>query len=87
MSVFTSVWGVVQAVNNSKDLEFHFPTHNQQREIAAGFKKKSGADFDCVIGAIDGILIWILKPSRKMCTLLKCGEVQFKCSRKDKYRI
>ena len=84
-SVFVSVWGVVDAVNKCKELEFSFPNHEEQQKIAAGFKKKSGANFSNVIGAIDGILIWMMKPSFRWCRLTKCGEGQYKCHRKDKF--
>ena len=86
-SVFTSVWGVVDCINKCKDLEFHFPTKEEQLDISHGYKEKSGALFPCVIGAIDGILIWILKPSRKECDVAGCQEASFKCSRKDKFGI
>ena len=56
-SIYISVWGVVDAVNSTKDLQFSFPSHEQQRVIAAGFCEKSGAQFSNVIGAIDDILI------------------------------
>ena len=59
-SVFTSVWGVVDCVNKCKELDLKFPTKEEQIEISYGYKQKSGALFDCVVGAIDGILIWII---------------------------
>ena len=86
-SIFTSLWGVMACVNKCPDLAFHFPTHEEQREIAEEFRKKSGADFDCIIGAIDGLLIWTLKPTLKLCRMMQCGEAQFKCSRKDKFGL
>ena len=84
-SIFTSLWGVIDCVNKCSDLAFHFPTHAEQREIAKGFFKKSGAKFNCVVGAIDGILIWTLKPTLQQSRQWKCGESYFKCSRKDKF--
>ena len=83
--IFVSIWGVVDAVNSTKELEFSFPDHQQQRNIASGFYKMSGANFSNVIGAIDGILIWMMKPSLKWCRKSKCGEAQYKCFRKDKF--
>jgi hypothetical protein len=48
------------------DLSIEFPRdHGLQRELALEFKKKSNADFDCCVGAVDGILIWIHCPSAK----------------------
>ena len=49
--------------------------------------EKSGASFNCVIGAIDGMLVWTLKPSLKCCETAKCGEKHFLCSRKDKFGL
>ena len=71
-SVYTSVWGVVDAVNNSEKLKFSSSNHEKQIEISNSFKRMSGAFFDNVVGCIDGILIWTTKPSRKECRELKC---------------
>jgi hypothetical protein len=87
MSVFYSIWGVVDVVNNSENLKIRFPNHQEQKRIAQGFKKMSGAGFDKVIGAIDGILIWVIKPSKAECKRLKCGEKSFYCSRKGKFGV
>ena len=84
-SIFYSIWGVVDCVNNCKELEFHFPTLEEQADIASGFQKDSGAKFDHVVGAIDGILIWILKPSKHESELIKIADGLFKCYRKDKF--
>ena len=62
-SVYLSAWGVVDAVNSTKELEFSFPSHAEQRKNAAGFYEMSGAMFNNVIGALDGLLILITKPS------------------------
>jgi hypothetical protein len=45
----------------------------------------SGAGFDRVIGAIDGILIWTVKPNKNECEKAECGSKSFFCSRKDKF--
>lgn len=86
-SVFISVWGVVDAVNSEGKMAFHFPDHDAQTEIAQGFMNMSGASFPNVIEAIDGIRIWTLKLSRGWCEEIKCGEGQFKCTRKDKFGL
>ena len=65
ISVFYAVWGVVDVINNSPHFNITFPSHQEQKKIARGFKQMSGANFDTVIGAIDGILIWIIKPSKR----------------------
>ena len=84
-SVFSSVWGVVDVVNSCTKLSFEFPSHEDQKIIANDFLQRSGANFGNVVGAIDGILIWILKPNSQICRQLNCGEAQFKCTRKDKF--
>jgi hypothetical protein len=86
-SIFYSIWGVVDVINNNEHLKIRFPDINEQLHIAEGFKEMSGANFGSVIGAIDGILIWILKPNRQQCRKLKCGEASFFCSRKDKFGL
>ena len=86
-AVFSSVWGVIDSINKCPELEFHFPTKEEQLEISSRYKQKSGAQFSNVIGAIDGILIWTLKPTKKECEMAGCQEASFKCSRKDKFGI
>ena len=71
-SVYTSLWGVIDCVNKCEELQFHFPTLEEQPEIAQGFMKKCGAKFPNVIGAIDGILIWIMKPTKAECKKKGC---------------
>ena len=63
--VYGSVWVITDAINTCPKLNFEFPTyHEKQKEIVAGFKQKSGVDFDNCAGCIDGMLIWISKPSK-----------------------
>ena len=47
----------------------------------------SGAGFDKVIGAIDGLVVCCLMPCLKFCRVLKYGQVKFCCHRKDKYGL
>jgi hypothetical protein len=47
----------------------------------------SGARFDRVIGAIDGILIWIIKSNKTECEKAKYGSKSFFCGRKDKFGL
>ena len=89
-SVYKSVYGVVNAVNATAALAFNdnnaeFPSHDEQREIAAGFKAKSAADFDKIIMALDGMLVWTTQPSEADCDDMKIGERLFHCYRKDKF--
>ena len=86
-SVYRSIWGVVDCINRCDQLSFHFPNHEEHISISKGFKKMSGALFDCVVGCIDGMLVWTTKPSKSECRDEKCGEKNFKCSRKDKFGL
>ena len=36
-SVYRSIWGVVDCINRHRQLEFSFPSHEEQREISARF--------------------------------------------------
>jgi hypothetical protein len=86
-SVFNSVWGVVDVINKKPELKITFPDKQEQLKIAEGFESMSGAGFDRVIGAIDGILIWIIKPNKSECEKVKCGLKSFFCGRKDKFGL
>jgi hypothetical protein len=59
--------------------------HDEQRAIALGFQAKSKAQFDCCVGAIDGMLVWTEKPSEKDCHRMKCGSGRFMCGRRGKF--
>jgi hypothetical protein len=86
--VHQSVWRVVNAVNNCSDLKFEFPEDwAAQRLVAAGFEKKSRAGFSICAGAIDGLLIWIEKPTAEDCEVAKCGPKKFFCGRKHKFGL
>lgn len=86
--VYNSVWMVVDAVNLCKKLKIKYPTsYGQQRKIARGFVRKSDAGFDNCVGAIDGILIWVDKPSDADCKDVKVGPKKFFCGRKKKFGL
>jgi len=75
-SVFDSVWIVVEAIKNEREFDIEYPSsHEEQRRIAHEFKKKSQVGFDNCVGAIDGILIWMHKPSEKECKRSNCVDV------------
>ena len=83
-----SVWYVVDAVNKKESFHIKYPEEvEKQRNIAAGFKAVSQVDFDMVGGAIDGILIWILKPSIKEAKLVGVDQQKFFCGRKHKFGL
>jgi hypothetical protein len=86
--VSKSTWIVVDAINHCSDLPIEFPRdHGEQHELALQFKKKSSADFDCCVGAVDGILIWIQCPSAKDSDESAVGARKFWCGRKHKYSL
>ena len=41
--------------------------------------------FSNAIGALDGMLIWMIKPYFRWCRLSECSKAQYKCHRKDKF--
>jgi hypothetical protein len=72
--VFESLWMVIDAINKEPSLIISFPdTHTEQTKIADGFKKKSQPGFSNCCGAIEGVLVWIHKPSKKDVSLTRCG--------------
>ena len=77
--VLESVWEIVDAIHKCPRFEMQFPASHekQEEEIAEGFRRKSAADFDCCVGAIDGILIWIHRPSKACCTEASCDSGKF----------
>jgi hypothetical protein len=62
--VMKSVWNVVDAVNATSSMNIKFPqSHEEQMRVASGFRRKSRIGLANCVGAIDGLLIWIHKPS------------------------
>jgi hypothetical protein len=58
------------AINDSPDLMFVFPEcHQKQHVLVAGFATKLSAEFQCCVGAVDGILILDTLSFRKGCSL------------------
>ncbi len=78
-SVYNSVWGVVDAINVTAELKYQVPDHEQQGEIAAGFCARSGAGFDSVVGAIDGLIVCTIMPTLSECKHMNCGQANFRC--------
>ena len=80
-----SYWYVVDAINQHPRFEIAYPDdHKKQQSIAAGFAEVSSAGFWCCSGAIDGILMWIHKPSEADCSNIGCSPGKFLCGRKKK---
>jgi hypothetical protein len=91
-TIYNSIYGVANAVNKYPNMDFNaggasFPSHDEQREIAAGFKMKSAAEFDRICLTIDGMLVWTNQPFKEDCADLNIGERCFHCYRKDKYGV
>lgn len=86
--VFESVWEVVDAINNFPGFVIEFPqSHEEQQRISIAFKNKSDAHFECCVGAVDGILIWLHRPSLACCLQAGCDAGKFFCGRKLKYGL
>ena len=58
-SVYDSVWGVVDCINQCTTLSFSFPSLTEQQDICAGYKRRSWINLPNIIGAIDGMLVWV----------------------------
>ena len=83
-----SVWMVVEAIHHTNSFDIVFPrVHGAQRSMARQFFLRSQAGFDCCVGAVDGILIWILQPSPSCCKESKCDATKFFCGRKHKFGL
>jgi hypothetical protein len=86
--VSRSIWLVVEAINRCDHLDITFPTdHDSQRKMALAFKEKSSADFNCCVGAVDGILIWIQRPSEEDAAKSACDPQKYFCGRKHKFGL
>lgn len=84
-----SVWQVTEAVNTLPEFAIRYPeSAEEQRKIAQGFEKVSTVGFSNCAGAIDGILIWMHKPSAAQAK--NAGDVcqsKFLCGRKGKFGL
>ena len=86
--VLSSAWIVVDAVNKCPQFHISYPeTLEEQRKIAAGFEAVSTPGIRNCAGAIDGILIWIQKPSSKETKKAGVDHKKFLCGRKHKYGL
>jgi DDE superfamily endonuclease len=86
--VMSSVWCVVEATNSVEEFHISYPSDEvEQRRIAASFRSASAVEFDNCAGAIDGILIWIQKPSDKDAERSGIGLKKLYCGRKHKFGL
>jgi len=81
-----SVGYVVDATNERFPLSYP-SSHTVQCAIAADFQQHLQAGFTVCAGAIDGILIWIGKPSPDDCEEMKYDSGKFFCGRKHKFGL
>ncbi len=56
-------------------------------KIADKFEKASKVNFNNCAGAINGILIWMLKPSKEDANDAGCGRKDFFCGHKEKFGL
>ena len=85
-----SVWLIVDAIHQCRELNIVFPeTHAEQPECAMRFKfkQKSSINIDCCIGAIDGMLVWMNKPTTTDQENIEFGPTKFFCGRNMKYGL
>lgn len=86
--VFKSVWIIVDAINRTTLMDIEYPEkHETQRQIALDFKQNSAVGFDCCAGAIDGMIVWIHRPSSVECDEMGFGPKKFYCGRKKKFAL
>ena len=77
-SVLESIWAVIEAVNSYDEFVIEYPaSETAQLKIAREFQNVSEVQFSNCAGAIDGILIWILKPSEEDAINAGCGRRKF----------
>jgi hypothetical protein len=66
------VWIVVEAIKNEREFDIKYTSsHEEQRQIAHKFEKKSQVGFDNCVGAIDGILSGCTSRVKKNANALK----------------
>jgi hypothetical protein len=83
-----SVWYVVEAVNNLDEFAIEYPeSADEQDRIAKEFQHVSKANIDICAGAIDGILIWIAKPTVKQAAKAQVNQGKFLCDCKGKFGL
>ena len=87
-SLYESIWAVVEAVNSCDEFSIEYPaSETAQLKIAHEFDNVSEVKFNNCAGAIDSILIWILKPSKEDANDAGCGRRNFFCGRKGKFGL
>ena len=86
--VLASVWIIVDSINAYPQFRINYPDSlEEQQRIAAEFEAASTPGIRNCAGAIDGILIWILKPNLKEAKKVGVDQRKFFCGRKHKFGL
>jgi hypothetical protein len=86
--VMETMWYVVEAINKLDEFKIEYPElADAQENIAWEFQAVSKANIDICAGAIDGILIWIAKPTLKQAKLSDVNQQKFLCGHKGKFGL
>jgi DDE superfamily endonuclease len=87
--VYQCIWDVVDLINESPELSpLKYPScYHIQRQIAKDFEARSKVCFCNCGGCIDGILLWIEKPTKADCEMAGVDSGKFYCARKAKYGL
>jgi hypothetical protein len=87
-SVWESIWAVVEAVNSLYEFIIEYPDSEEvQLKIACKFQSVSEVNFSNCAGAIDDILIWILKALEEDAATAGCGRWKLFCGCKGKFEL
>ena len=62
-------------------------SHKEQLQIAGEFKVKSYFNFRWCAGTIDGIIIWMNRPTLKEASKVGVDQQKFFCGRKHKFGL
>jgi hypothetical protein len=84
---YDSVWMIVNAVNNQLPVLVYPASKEVQSTIASGFVGRSECRFDNCAGCIDGMLLWVERPSQASCVSAGVGANKFFCGRKHKFGL
>jgi hypothetical protein len=86
--VLKSMWIVVAAVNDCPQFHISYPSSlEEQQRTAAEFEAASTSKFRNCAGAIDGILIWMQKPSLDEAKSVGVDQKKFLCGCKHKFGL
>jgi hypothetical protein len=87
-SALDSVWAVVEAMNSLDEFIIEYPNlEDDQLKLAQEFQNLREVQFSNCTGAIDDILLWILKPPEEDAAEVGCGRRKFFCGCKGKFGL